>query len=187
MRTLALLLIGGSSIAAAQNPAPPAPGPMGPPMQEGMGLPAAKMLLANSAELDLTDAQVVKLAAIARRGEARRRSMRAAMDSAGMRFRQPSDSNARRQFGERMRADMEKMRDQSRTDQRDAIATLTADQQAKAWEMISNRGIRARGEMPMRGGQRMGRGMRPGRGRARELRPGQPGMRRRMPRPPEGQ
>ena len=185
MRTLALLFIGTATAAAAQAPGPPpggptpnrpsmggemGPGPMGPP-QMGMSPPAAKMLLANSAELDLTDAQIMKLAGIARRAEARRRATRAAMDSAGMRFRQPGDSLARHQFGERMRADMEKMRDQMKTDQRDAIATLTADQQAKAWEMISNRGMRARGRMgaqdrmPMHGHMPMGGGARHRRGR----------------------
>ena len=142
---------------------------MGPPMpmQEGPGPQAAKMLLANSAELDLTDAQVVKLAAIARRGEARRRSMRASMDSARMRFQpgQPADSAVRRQFGDRMRADMEKMRDQVQADQRDAIAVLTADQQAKAWAMVANRGAR-RGPGMQMGPRGMGRNqrMRPGNG-----------------------
>ena len=189
IKLAAILVAVAATAVTAQQPQPgpggpppnrPPMGQMGPgggpmqPMQEGMGIPAAKMLLANSAELDLTDAQVVKLAAIARRGEARRRSMRAAMDSARQRFMpgQASDSAARRQFGDRMRADMQKMRDQAQTDQRDAIAVLTADQQAKAWDMIAARGMGARAGMRMgamrgMGGGRMrapgvNRGMRPG-------------------------
>jgi len=121
------------------------------------------MLLAHTGPLDLTDAQVVRLAAIARRTEARRRTMRAAMDSARARFMPgtPGDSAARRQFRDRMRADMERAREQGRADQRDAIAVLTPDQQARAWDIVARRG--------MGGGMR--RGMRG---------PGQRGMRRDM-------
>ena len=130
--------------------------------------PAAKMLLAHTGELDLTDAQVVKLAAVARRVEARRRGMRASMDSARSRFGEqrpsPTDSAARRQFRERMRADLERAREQAKVDQRDAIAVLTADQQARAWELVASRG---RGQ-----GSGMGRGMRPG------MQRGMGGMRR---------
>jgi len=104
------------------------------------------MLLAQTGELELTDAQVVRLAAIARRSEARRRSMRAAMDSAQARFGgQPGDSVARRQFGQRMQADMQRAEEQMRVDQRDAIAVLTPDQQAKAWNSVANRGATMRG------------------------------------------
>ena len=67
-----------------------------------------------------------------------------------------------------MIADAEKAREAARVDQRDAIAVLNADQQAKAWEMVANRGRMARGGA-MRGGAMRMRGergmrMRPGRG-----------------------
>jgi hypothetical protein len=111
------------------------------------------MLLANTAELGLSDAQVVRLAAIARRSETRRSALRAALDSNRRRLEtQPVDTAARRQFRERMRASFDREQEQSQTDLRDAIAVLNADQQAKAWQMVANRGA-GRG---MRGG--LGRG-----------------------------
>jgi hypothetical protein len=118
------------------------------------------MLLSNAGALELTDAQVVRLAGIARRSEARRKALRASFDSAATRFTQPGDSVARRQFRDRMRADLDRARDQGLVDQRDAIAVLNADQQAKAWQLVSNRGRAMRG-MGMRGmrGQRGMRGM----------------------------
>lgn len=139
MRTIAILMLTASAVAAAQNPPPPPPMGRGAPGGAG-GDRSAQMLLARSAELDLTDAQVVKLAAITRRSEARRRTLRAAMDSGRGRFAQPGDSLARRQFGERMEANMTRERDQARVDLRDAIAVLTTDQQARAWEMVGSAG-----------------------------------------------
>jgi LTXXQ motif family protein len=145
------------------------------------------MLLSRTGELGLTDAQVVRLAAIARRSEGRRRSMRAAMDSAEIRFRQPGDSVARRQFGERMRAEMQRTNEQMQMDQRDALAVLTPDQQSKAWNLRSagpGRGMGAgvrgmrRGERGMRG-PRMGQGPRVRGERVRPPRPMQ--FERRMP------
>ena len=170
LKTLAtgLLSVASSGVLAAQTPA-------GPPISERGGrAPAAQMLLAHTGELDLTDAQVVKLAAIARRNEARRRSMRAAFDSTRQRFERPAptDTAARRQMRERMRADMQRIRDQSRVDERDAIAVLTADQQARAWDLVA------------RGGAGSRSGMRGMRGRAGGMRGGMRGMRPRgrMPR-----
>jgi hypothetical protein len=141
------LIAGAAGAAGAQNAPPP---PMGAP---GGGR-SAQMFLARSAELDLTDAQIVKLAAIARKSETRQRARRAAMDSARTRFAQPGDSVARRAFGQRMQGDMEKERDLSRVELRDALAILTPDQQAKAWEMNANRGRPGRG--PGGGAGRMG-------------------------------
>jgi hypothetical protein len=126
----------------------------------------AQFLLAQTGELNLTDAQVTRLAAIARRSAERRRALRAQMDS--MRPERPfsggrPDSAARaqmrqqmRQRLDQMRPAMERLRDQAQADRRDAIAVLTPDQQARAWERIA-----ASGRM-QRGG--MGRGFRPGRG-----------------------
>lgn len=143
---------------------------------------AARMLLANTGELGLTDQQVVRLAAIARRAEGRRASIRASLDSARDRFTQPGDSLARRQFAQQMRERAERSRDAAQTDTRDAIAVLNADQQAKAWQMVANRGAGARGmrvggmRRGMRGGE-MPRGMRRGFDRApgARVRPGMPG------------
>jgi hypothetical protein len=74
-----------------------------------------------------------------------------------------------------MRAEMERAREQSLADQRDAIAILTPDHQARAWEIASSRGryhgMRGRGmrERGMRGGpgrdlRRPGRFRSPGEG-----------------------
>jgi hypothetical protein len=129
--------------------------PGGAMMQEGPrgGPAAAELFLAMSGELRLSDAQVTRLAAIARRGADRRRAMRATMDSTMQRMQSrpagPPDSALRemrmRQAGT-MRAAMERNREASRTDLRDALAVLTPDQLAQAWEMgmQRGRGMRAR-------------------------------------------
>ena len=119
----------------------------------------AQFLLAQTGELNLTDAQVTRLAAIARRSAERRRSLRVQMDS--MRppgaARPDSAERARvRQRFEQMRPAMQRLRDQAQADRRDAIAVLTPDQQARAWERIA-----ASGRME-RGGT--GRGFRSGHG-----------------------
>ncbi|HEX7937597.1 MAG TPA: Spy/CpxP family protein refolding chaperone [Gemmatimonadaceae bacterium] len=193
---LAILTMTAASGTVAQNPPRQGMPPM-PPMARMRGAQgqmagegSAQMMLARSAQLELTDAQVVKLAGIARRAEARHKTMRSAMDSARAKFAQPGDSAARRQFRQRMMDGMTKERDQSRVDLRDAIAVLTPDQQAKAWEMNSAR--RAM-RVAMRGGARGGmrgprpfgpRGM-PGMGRGGAMGPGQMG-RGAMPAPPDG-
>lgn len=172
IRSAFLLSLAAAAALSAQNPGGPPPGPMGPP-PDGGPRAGAQFMLAHTGELDLTDAQVVRLAAIARRSEARRRSMRAAMDSARERFGPqsgPPDSVSRRQFRDRMRADFTRVRDQAQADQRDAIAVLTADQQARAWNMISARGRGMGGRMGGGMGRGFGRGMggRGMRGRAPE-------------------
>jgi len=151
-------LAGGAAMAQAPGArgvpgGPPMPGaPMAGPQMGGapmIGDPAA-MLLARTGDLQLTDAQVVRLAAIARRSADRRRALRASVDS----IRPPMmaggrpDSSARAAFRARagsMRARMEQMRDAQHNDLRDAIAVLTADQQAHAWEMMAGRGRGPRG------------------------------------------
>jgi hypothetical protein len=175
-----LLSMLGVTSAAAQAAPDAAP---------GRRSPAAQLLLAHTGELELTDNQVVRLAAIARRAEARRRSLRASMDSARARFAPgratPGDSVARRQMRERMRADLNRQNDQARAEQRDAIAVLTPDQQARAWDLVASRG-RDRG---MRRGMRE-RGMRERGMRERGMRraPGGRGFpdRGSTPRPTEG-
>ncbi len=190
IRSIAVLSLAAAATLSAQVPSGPPAGPNGPPPGGARG-GSVQFMLAHTGELDLTDAQVVKLAAIARRSEARRRSARAAMDSARARFGPQSapDSIARRQFRERMRNDLARLRDQAQTDQRDAIAVLTVDQQSRAWNLMSARG-RGMGRGMGRGGR--GRGMGAGRrggmdGMGRGM-PGMPGMERPgfRPRQPAG-
>lgn len=102
----------------------------------------ADFLLAHTGDLALSDAQVVRLAAISRRTEARRKALVARMDSARAAARPaPGDSAGP---GARRRgpagpppAELQRARDQIHTDVRDAIAVLTPDQQANAWMMIA--------------------------------------------------
>lgn len=165
----------------AQTPGPRM-GPAG-PGRRAIDNPA-EFLLAQTGELKLTDAQVTRLAAIARRSAERRRALRAQMDS--MRPERPfagqrPDSAARermRQRFQQMQPSFERLRDQAQADRRDAIAVLTPDQQALAWERIAmrsrmmprsgfgaGRGFRSRpgglrgGAMP--GGRMRGQGMGP--------------------------
>jgi Spy/CpxP family protein refolding chaperone len=163
----AILVAAGVTALGAQVPRTPM-GPGSMPVPGGMRARGgavddpAQYLLAHTGELNLTDAQVTRLAGIARRSAERRRAFRAQMDSIrpAQGFAGPRpDSAARAQMRQRleqMRPAMQRLRDQSQTDRRDAIALLTPDQQARAWERIA-----ASGRM-QRGG--MGRGFRPGRG-----------------------
>jgi len=151
------------TLGSQQPGRPMGPGPM--PGPGGMGAPRggavddpAQFLLAQTGELNLTDAQVTRLAAIARRSAERRRTLRVQMDSLRTprgpgATRPDSAERARmRQRFEQMRPAMDRLRDQAQADRRDAIAVLTPDQQARAWERVA-----ASGQMP-RGG--MGRGFR---------------------------
>src|SRR5687767_13983005 len=96
-----------ATMASAQGPSSPT------------AAPGAEQLLSRVGELQLTDAQVVRLAAIARRAAARRQATRAVLDSARQRFPAgAADTAARRQFSQRMRADMERVREQDRADRR---------------------------------------------------------------------
>src|ERR1041385_9457370 len=102
IRLAAILVAAAGPPLLAQGPGAPGGSPpmggMG-PGGAGAGRGAA-FLLAHTGDLELTDAQVVKLAAIARRGAGRLRGIRATMDSAGMRSggpRGPADSAGRRQ------------------------------------------------------------------------------------------
>jgi hypothetical protein len=171
---LAAALIGAAAASslAAQLPGPPmgagqpGRGMMRPRAGGGALEDPASFLLAQTGELELTDAQVTRLAAIARRSAERRRSMRAQVDSMRpertLRGQRP-DSAARdrmRQRFEQMRPNLERLRDQAQADRRDAIAVLTPDQQALAWERVAMRG-------------QMGRSA-PGRGPARGFGPGRP-------------
>jgi hypothetical protein len=132
------------------------------------------MLLAETGALQLTDAQVVRLAAIARRAEDRHRALRTRLDSLRPR-RVPGDTSARRDRPMPPMDLLDHEREATHTDLRDALAVLTADQQARAWEMIAMRRsapFAVRGMMVRDGGRDGGRdGERDG-GR----RPGRPGQ-----------
>jgi hypothetical protein len=113
-----------------------AQGPGRAPMR---GAPGVEMLLSQTGALQLTDQQVVRLAAIARRAEDRRRALRTRLDSLRPRLA-PGDSATRRQrFAGPPTEVLEREREAAHTDLREALAVLTADQQARAWEMITER------------------------------------------------
>jgi hypothetical protein len=102
----------------------------------------ADFLLAHTGDLTLTDAQVVRLAAISRRTDARRKAMIARLDSARAAARPaPGDSAGPRGRGPRPAmpdaTELRQARDQLHADVRDAIAVLTPDQQATAWMMVA--------------------------------------------------
>jgi len=180
----AIVFAAGATALGAQVPRTrmgpaPMPGAGGMGGRGGAVDDPAQYLLAQTGELNLTDAQVTRLAAIARRSAERRRAFRAQMDSIrpaqGFGGTRP-DSAARaqmRQRFEQMRPAMERLRDQAQSDRRDAIAILTPDQQARAWERIAASGRMQRGGMGR--GFRPGRGMHGGRMRMRE--PGRMGPR----------
>ena len=87
MSRIALTLALAAVLAPAAGAQPGGPGPgrgPGPGPVPAMGAPrpaAASMLLAQSAELKLSDAQVTRLAAVARRTSERRTANRTALDS----------------------------------------------------------------------------------------------------------
>lgn len=187
MRRTTLLLTVCASLAGS---AALAQAPAAPPAELGamaMGMDPAGMLLARTGDLQLTDAQVVRLAAIARRSADRRRAMRASFDS----IRPPMnagrpDSAARAAFRARadaMRARFEQARDAAHADLRDAIAVLTADQQARAWEMMA---ARRRGPMGPRRGEFGGAMMRRFDGPQGPGAPGGAMLRRAPGEPPRG-
>jgi hypothetical protein len=144
------------------------------PLGAQMPGPGVEFLLARTGTLQLTDQQVVKLAAIARRAADRHKTMRASFDSLHAQFRR-GDSAQRHREGppSQFRAAMEREHEATHADLRDAIAVLTPDQQAHAWELISHRRMMMhhmgprRGGPGMRGGSMMrdGRGGRDGHGR----------------------
>jgi hypothetical protein len=114
----------------------PAMAPMG-PMDD-----AASFLLAHTAELKLSDSQVTRLAAIARRTADRRQAAMRSMDSVMTRGPQPGDSARRGRMTPppQVRAMMDRMREQHHADLREALGILTPDQQATGWEIVSMRG-----------------------------------------------
>jgi hypothetical protein len=96
----------------------------------------ASFLLAHTSDLKLTDQQVTRLAAVARRSGERRQAAMRAMDSLATR-RMRNDSAGRGPWGPppAMRAEADRQRDQRHADLREALGVLTPDQQATAWEL----------------------------------------------------
>ena len=180
--TTALALVGALTLAAqlqAQSPSAPGPQPnrrAGPPAgprpmpapapgMMGRGPDVAEQLLAHTGELKLSDQQVTRLAAIARRSADRREGMRRSMDSlmTGRGMARPDSGRPRGGPPPEMRATADRMRDQAHVDLRDALAVLSPDQLASAWEVVVSRGPAPRGGLgftggPMRGGPGRGGG-----------------------------
>jgi LTXXQ motif family protein len=177
---LGLALCAAPVVAQEHGPMPGGPGMMmmmhegGPDvmmMRGGPGPDPAAMLLAATGRLKLTDAQVVRLAAITRRAEERHAAMRTSMTAAHAAAgnRQPAEAEM-----QRMHQAMQRMQEQARTDLRDALAVLTPDQQAMAFEMAA---MHRRGPGgPGQRGHRMGPGGHGGPGvvEMRMRRPGGP-------------
>lgn len=173
--SLALALLVAPALQAQGNAgpaAPPAAGRVGPMM--GPGGDVASFLLSHTGELKLSDQQVTRLAAIARRSADRRQAVMRSMDSLMARGPQRRDSAGRGRFAPspELRATAERLRDQRHADLRDALGVLTPDQQATAWELSA-----------MRAGSWMARGPMPG-GFGRRGGPGGPGPRFRGGPPP---
>ncbi len=177
MRRFALAALLGLAMAAtgaaAQQRSGPGPGPGGPPM--GPLANPAGFILGHTGELRLTDAQVVRLAGLARRAEERRQAMRTTVmerrrEAAPAQGARPADARPGEQA-------MRQAREQARAELRDAIAVLTPEQQATAWEMVAR--PRGPGGMGRGGGPggppRGGAGMRRGPGGA-PMGPGGPPM-----------
>lgn len=136
-------------------------GPAGP--GGGMGaMPGgvASMLLAQTAALKLNDQQVTRLAALARSAESQQSVVRASMDSmhrammgAATGAGRPGGATPPPQMTPAMEARMRAVHDQMHANTRDALAVLTPDQLASAWETRGGMGGGTRGG-PARGGPR---------------------------------
>jgi hypothetical protein len=126
--------------AGMRGPGMRGPGMRGPGM-DGRGGPAGDIgsfLLSHTAELKLSDQQVTRLAAIARRAGDRREAMMRSMDS--LATRRTRGDSAGRGPGRAapppaIRAEVDRVRQQRHTDLREALGVLTPDQQALAWEI----------------------------------------------------
>jgi hypothetical protein len=130
------------------RPGGPPPVGRGPAFGRGMRAPGGpsgdigSFLLAHTAELKLSDQQVTRLAAIARRAGDRHEAAMRTMDS--LAARRPRGDSAGRPGPGRpglggpppaMRAEAERIQAQRHADLREALGVLTPDQQASAWEI----------------------------------------------------
>jgi hypothetical protein len=151
-------------VLSGQNPAPPSPmvvhrAAMAGPierrmlvrgvadrgmMHDMMMTDAASMFLGHAGDLQLSDSQVTRLAAIARRSASRREAMHARMDSAmmtaharmGSAMHDGADGAAMMMVSMPMLSSAD--RAAQHTDDRDAFAVLTPDQLATAWELMAS-------------------------------------------------
>ena len=154
-RAIPMLCVAGTLAAQAPAPGGAAVAPV------ARGGSAAQLFLAHTAQLQLNDQQVTRLAAIARRAESREQARRSAMDSLRRRWSTSATDSATRatrrlELANTMRTAMERARSERHADLRDALAVLTPDQQARAWELRgAGRGVRARsvGRRAIRDGQ----------------------------------
>jgi hypothetical protein len=111
-------------------------------MEAMMTPDAASMFLAHTGELQLTDAQVTRLAAIARRAEAREHAMRARLDSAVVAFHERADGSddgdgvAREMLVTRLPMATEAELRARHEDDREAFTVPTPDQLATAHELM---------------------------------------------------
>jgi hypothetical protein len=110
-------------------------------MHQMMMMDAASMFLAHTGDLQLTDAQVTRLAAIARRSEARQKAMHARMDSAmamhGPMEAQDGGAPGAMMMMMRMPMPTEPERRAQHEDDREAMSVPTPDQLATAWELMT--------------------------------------------------
>jgi len=110
-----------------------------------MMMDVASMFLAHTGELQLTDAQVTRLAAIARRAEGREKAMRARMDSSMATMHERVEAPHDGMPAEKLMMVMRMMRSPMPTeaerkaqheDDREAFSVPTPDQLATLWEMM---------------------------------------------------
>jgi hypothetical protein len=160
--SLALALLIAPALHAQGTPGPAGPPASGRVAPMGPGGDVASFLLSHTGDLKLSDQQVTRLAAIARRSADRRQSTMRTMDSLMSRGPQRRDSAGRGRFApsSELRATADRLRDQRHADLREALGVLTPDQQATAWELSAMRGgaWMARGPMSGGFGGRMGPG-----------------------------
>ena len=142
-----LAIAGAFAITSLAHAQQPDPGAGRPPNGAPMGAPSmdvASRFLSQTGELKLTDQQVTRLAAIARRSAEHRQTVRSSLDSLRPQRFGPSgagrDSVRRQGPPAAARVLAMRMRDQAHADVRDALAVLTPDQLATAWGMMSRRG-----------------------------------------------
>lgn len=114
----------------------------------------AAMLLGQTAALKLTDQQVTRLAALARSAESQETANRASMDSVH-RAMAPARDGAPMRMTPAMEARMKAVHDQMHANVRDALAVLTPDQLATAWQLRGGPGGMGMGGMGMMDGRKM--------------------------------
>lgn len=112
-------------------------------MRQPMMMDAASMFLLHTGDMQLTDAQVTRLAAIARRSEARHKAMRARTDSMvvmrGQSEQAEDGGGARFAVMMRVPAPTDAELKAQHEDDREAFAVPSADQLATVWEIMMAR------------------------------------------------